>query len=66
MKRTLITAIPPDEVREISLKSGAEVKVEVREGKPIHGMPRWEIVVEGKDEEVRRFMLSLMKSRAGG
>lgn len=29
-------------------------------------MPRWEIVIDGSDEEVEKFMGVLMRSRAGG
>ncbi len=66
MKRTITTAVPPSEIMEILLKSGAKVEVEIRKGEPFHGMPRWEVVVDGRKEEVEKFMLSFMRSRAGG
>ncbi len=66
MRREFITAVPPEEVREIALASGAFISLELREGEPFHGMPRYLVVVEGEESEVERFMTRMMRARAGG
>ncbi len=66
MRREFITAVPPEEVREIALASGASIFLEIREAEPFHGMPRYLVVVEGEEREVERFMAHMMRARAGG
>ncbi len=64
--RLLITPIPPEEVEEILKKSRARVIIKIEKAEPFHGMPRWKLTVEGNKEEIRKFMESLRRSRAGG
>ncbi|NJE04662.1 TIGR04140 family protein [Thermococcus sp. M36] len=66
MRRELITAIPPAEIGAILEKSGAEVKIEIGEAEPFHGMPRYRLTIEGTEEEIERFMETLRLARAGG
>ncbi|WP_175059011.1 TIGR04140 family protein [Thermococcus sp. 2319x1] len=66
MRRKLITAIPPDEILKIKEISRAKVEIKIREAEAYFGMPRWEIIIDGSNEEIEKFMNVLMKSRAGG
>ncbi len=66
MRLEVITAIPPEEIREIARKSGAEVNLEFGNAEPFHGMPRYRVVVEGREEDIRKFMEKLRLARAGG
>ncbi|ASJ12593.1 TIGR04140 family protein [Thermococcus thioreducens] len=66
MRRELITAIPPGELREILGKSKAGVSISVEEAEPFHGMPRYRLTIEGTEEEIERFMETLRLARAGG
>ena len=66
MRREFITAVPPEEIREIALASGASVSLKIGEAEPFHGMPRYRVVVEGEEWEVERFMRHMMRARAGG
>ncbi|WP_297419238.1 TIGR04140 family protein [Thermococcus sp.] len=66
MRREFITAVPPWEVREIALASGASVSLEITEAEPFRGMPRFRVVVKGGEWEVKKFMMHMMRARAGG
>jgi len=66
MIKKVITALPPEEILRIKESSKARVKLEIREAEPYFTIPRWEVVIEGTEEEVEKFMNVLMRSRAGG
>jgi len=66
MRLQITTAIPPHELEEILKKSGAGVSITVKDAEPFHGMPRWNVTVEGTEDEVERFMETLRLARAGG
>jgi len=66
MRRKLITVIPPEEILKIKESSKARVDIKIREADAYFGMPRWEIIIDGSNEEIEKFMDVLMKSRAGG
>ncbi|WP_457753990.1 TIGR04140 family protein [Thermococcus sp.] len=62
----IITPIPPEELKVILKKSNAAVRLEIKEAKPFHGMPRYEVIISGNKEEVEKFMEKLRLARAGG
>ncbi|HHH99921.1 MAG TPA: TIGR04140 family protein [Thermococcus litoralis] len=66
MRKKLITAVPPDEILKIKEISKARIEIKIWEAEVYFGMPRWEIVIDGRGEEVEKFMGVLMRSRAGG
>ncbi|USS40726.1 TIGR04140 family protein [Thermococcus aggregans] len=66
MRKKLITALPPEEILRIKDTSKAQVKIKIREVEAYFGVPRWEVVIEGTEEEVEKFMNVLMRSRGGG
>ncbi|ASJ09335.1 TIGR04140 family protein [Thermococcus siculi] len=66
MRRELLTAVPPEEIREIAGKAKAEVSLNFEDAEPFHGMPRYRVTIEGPDDEVERFMERLRLARAGG
>ncbi|WP_048150751.1 TIGR04140 family protein [Palaeococcus ferrophilus] len=66
MEKTLITAVPPGEVLEILRRSKAGINIEIREGEPFRGMPRWKLRITGEKGEIERFMEFFMRARAGG
>lgn len=66
MKRSITTAIPPGELFEIIKKSEADIMVRIERGEEFYGMPRWNVVIEGSEDEIEKFMNFLRRARAGG
>ncbi|MCD6559855.1 TIGR04140 family protein [Thermococci archaeon] len=66
MKKSITTAVPPEELLEIIKKSKANIRIRIEHGEKFHGMPRWNVLIEGSEDEVEKFMDSLRKARAGG
>ncbi|AHF80119.1 TIGR04140 family protein [Thermococcus paralvinellae] len=62
----IITSIPPEDLEIILKKSNASVRLEIREAEPFHGMPRYEVIIEGDKKEIEKFMEKLRLARAGG
>lgn len=62
----IITPIPPEELEIILKKSNTAVRLEIKEAEPFHGMPRYEVIIEGDKEEIEKFMEKLRLARAGG
>ncbi|MDK2915033.1 MAG: hypothetical protein PWQ79_1948 [Thermococcaceae archaeon] len=66
MKRIIETPIPLEELEEIRQRSGAGVKLVLIEVIVRNRIPLNRVAIEGKEEEIKRFMEFLMRARAGG
>ncbi|WP_461863470.1 TIGR04140 family protein [Thermococcus sp.] len=65
MKRVVVTAVPPDEIREIARRVGANVGLSVIKRESFHCIIWYHVLISGPEEEIERFMNALRLSRAG-
>ncbi|AMQ18762.1 TIGR04140 family protein [Thermococcus peptonophilus] len=66
MKLEILTPIPLEELEELRRRSGAEVSLRLLEVTRRNRIPLNRVLIEGEEGEVKRFMGSLMRARAGG
>ncbi|WP_457742231.1 TIGR04140 family protein [Thermococcus sp.] len=66
MRRELLTPISPEELEEIRVKIGAEVRLNLLGRIEHNGILLNRILIEGSTEEIKRFMEKLRLARAGG
>ena len=66
MRRELLTPISPEELEEIRIKSGAEVRLSLLGRVERNGILLNRVLIEGSAEEITRFMEKLKLARAGG
>ncbi len=65
MKRVVVTAIPPGEIREIACRAGADVGLSVIKREPFHCIIWYHVLISGPEGEIDKFMSALRLSRAG-
>ncbi|MBP1911558.1 TIGR04140 family protein [Thermococcus stetteri] len=66
MRRIIETPIPLEELEEIRQRSEAEVNLVLLGVVMENRIPLNRVAIEGRDEEIKKFMESLMRARAGG
>ncbi len=65
-RRELLTPISPEELEEIRMKSGADVRLSLRERIERNGILLNRILIEGSTKETKRFMEKFRLARTGG
>lgn len=66
MKRIIETPIPLEELEEIRRRSGTGVRLALLEVIVKNRIPLNRVAIEGKEEDIKRFMEFLSRARAGG